>query len=128
RHGVRAVDEGEEDVAIGRPAQVEDHGALVPVDAREVATVVAALAVGGMGRHGPGHVALGRPDLHHVGTEVGEQQGAEGPGERLRQVEEADVRKRSRAWGDYRGVASPRAQWVRRLWRTSRSPSQTIVP
>ena len=129
-HGVGPVDEAEEDVPVGGRAQVEHHRALVPIDAREVASVVAALAIGGKGRQRAAHVALRRLDLHHVGAEVGEQHRAEGPREGLRQVEDAEVGERSGARGGHRSPPSGawRPQWLRRLSRTSRSPSKTIVP
>src|SRR5438309_1135148 len=80
----------------------------------------AARAVFGEGWHTARHVALGWLDLDHVGAEVGQQHRAEGPGERLGQVEDAQVGERSR------GHRVP--QWLRRLTRTVRSPSKTTVP
>src|SRR5262249_3792040 len=86
----------------------------------EVAAIVATLAVLGKGRHAARHVALRRLDLDHVRTEVGKEHGAEGAGERLRQVEDADVGERPRP---------PYApHWLRRVARAVRSPSKTTVP
>src|SRR5262249_50085502 len=72
------------------------------------------------GRERPGHVALRRLDLDDVGAEVGEQHGAEGSGQRLRQVDDADIGERP---APDAGHGRPR-----RLTSTGRSPSKTIVP
>src|SRR5437667_364687 len=121
-HRVHALGEAEEGVAVGLGLQVEDDAPLVPGDAREVAAVVAALAVLGEGRHAARHVALRRLDLDSVRAEVGEEHRAEGAGEGLRQAEEAEVGERARR------ACHRAAQWLRRFTRTVRSPSKTMVP
>src|SRR5207245_843668 len=83
------------------------------------AAPVAALAVRGEGRHAARHVALRRLDLDNVRAEVGEEHRAEGAGEGLRQVEDAEVGERAR-WACHRA-----AQWLRRFTRTVRTPSKT---
>ena len=132
-HGVGLLAQAEEGLAVGFVLQVEGDAALVAVDAAEVAAEVAAavdpgLALGGVdevfgdGRGRPRHVARRRLDLDHVGPEVGEDGGAEGPGERHRAVDDDDVGERACASAHY----DPQCE--RRLIRTSRSPSKTIVP
>ena len=101
-HGVGLLAQAEERLAVALVLQVERDAALVAVDAAEVAAVVAAsvdarLALGGVDevrrrrRRGAGHVAGRRLHLDHVGTEVGKDRRAEGPGERHRAVEDDEV-------------------------------------
>ena len=130
-HRVGVFAQAEEGLAVGFVLEVERDAALVAVDAAEVTAVVAAsvdarLALGGVDevlgnrRRRPRHVAGRRLDLDHVGAEVGEDRRAEGPGEGHRAVDDCEVAEGACAHDD--------TQWERRLMRTSRSPSKTIVP
>ena len=91
---------------VGRQAQLADAGqvvgvlevgddaALVAVDRGEV--VAEPLAVGLRDR-GPGaHLVAGRAlDLHHVGAEVGEQQGRERAGRDVAELDDPDAVERA---------------------------------
>jgi crotonobetainyl-CoA:carnitine CoA-transferase CaiB-like acyl-CoA transferase len=67
---------------------VDGHAALVAVD-REV---IGALASDEMRRQAARHVAFRRLDLDHLGTEIAQDLRRIGPGQKLRQVEHAQMR------------------------------------
>ncbi len=119
---VRGFHQPENRFAAGVALDVEHDAALVAIDAGEISAVVAAFAIGGMRSEASAHVAAGRLDLDNVGAEVRQQHRAIGTGQRLRQIEDANIRQRSGA------CAHRLAQWERRLISTVRSPSKTIVP
>ena len=68
-------------------------------------------------------IAVERFDLDDLGALVGQQHGAEGTGQHLREVDDADaVEGAERCLGAH---LSP--QWLRRLMSTVRSPSKMCL-
>ena len=87
-------------VAVRVGLEVEHDAALVAIDAREVAAVVASFSI--RRETAPvaaAHVAGRRLDLDDVGAEVGQQHRAVRTGERLREIEHANVGERTGARG-----------------------------
>ena len=78
-HHVGPRHQGLEGGTGGRRLEVERHATLAPLAGGEDPLHVAHL------------VARGRLHLDHVGSEVGQQHGAEGPGEEVPQIEDAQA-------------------------------------
>ena len=94
-HRVDGIGKAQERGAISLGLQVEDDAAFVAIDAGEIAAVVTALAVLRMRAEKARHVAAWWLHLDHVCSQVGEQHGAERAGERLREIEDAEIGKRA---------------------------------
>ena len=84
--------EPKQDVARGRLLQVEPQGALVAIERQEVGrrrAVLLLLLAAVVGRHPADVVAAGRVlDLEDLGSEVGQQQGAEAARQKPGEVED----------------------------------------
>ena len=95
-HDVGARHQPLEGGAALRPRQVESHASLVAVDRHEDRALAAELAAIGCA----GGIAAGRLfDLHDVGTHVGQVHAAGGPGDEVRQLEDAIAGERQDGHG-----------------------------